>query len=62
MTAALTCLGFGCLLLLCGGVSFSLMFQDITPSQNTYAWPFLFCAGLFFTAFGLLGVLGAWLF
>ncbi len=31
--------------LLLGMLSFAMMFQDITPSQNSYWWPFMIPLG-----------------
>lgn len=34
------------LVLCCGIFSFGMMFNDVAPSQNSYAWPYLIPAGL----------------
>jgi hypothetical protein len=47
--------------LLCGLASFSLMFSDHTPSQNSYAWPYLIPVGLMGLLLAGAGALVRWM-
>lgn len=61
MIALLIAAEVSAFILLCGLLSFLLMFSDITPSQNSYAWPYLIPMGLVGLAvcavFALIGLL-----
>ena len=50
MIAIAVLAGMFAFILCCGILSFLMMFQDHTPSQNSYAWPYLIPIG----AIGLL--------
>jgi hypothetical protein len=53
--------GVSAFILLCGLLSFSLMFSDVAPSQNEYCWPYLIPAGLIGLAISVVAALVRWL-
>ena len=46
---------------LIGWASFALMFDDHTPSQNSYAWPYLIPIGFVGLLLSGLGALARWI-
>lgn len=60
MIAVTIVAGVSAFILLCGLLSFILMFQDVAPSQNSYAWPYLIPAGLIGLALAGAGALVRW--
>lgn len=61
MTGFLILAGASGFILCCGLLSFLLMFDDHTPSQNSYAWPYLIPAGVIGLAVSGVAALAVWL-
>lgn len=45
MTAIAIVAAISATILCLGLASFAMMFQDVAPSQNSYAWPYLISVG-----------------